>query len=50
MTVNEQELIDTIRNSDNPQQATMIAIDIICQYITRHRGDGVPLDNDEQTN
>ena len=36
MTKNEQELINIIRTSDNPQQATMIAIDIICQYIKQH--------------
>ena len=33
MTKNELELLDIIRSSDNPQQATMTAIDIICQYI-----------------
>ena len=36
MTKNEQELIDIIRTSDNPQKATLIAIDIICQYIRQH--------------
>ena len=36
MTKNELELLNIIRTSDNPQQATMIAIDIICQYIRQH--------------
>ena len=36
MTKNEHELIDLIRTSDNPQQAVMTAIDIICQYIVQH--------------
>lgn len=49
MTNNEQELIDIIRTSNNPQQAVITAIDIICQYITHLRGGGVPLDFSEQT-
>ena len=49
MTKNEQELIDIIRASDNPQQAMITAIDIMCQYITHLNGDGVPLDFDEHT-
>ena len=42
MTKNEQELIDLIRNNDNPQQAVMTAIDIICQYIRQHGSLRVP--------
>ena len=37
MTKNEQELLDIIRTSENPQQAMLTAIDIICQYI-KQRG------------
>ena len=33
MTKNEQELIDIIRTSEDPQKAMMTAIDIICQYL-----------------
>jgi hypothetical protein len=33
MTKNEYELMYLIRTNDNPQQALMTAIDIICQYI-----------------
>ena len=36
MNKNELELLNIIRTSDNPQQATLIAIDIICQYIKQH--------------
>ena len=36
MTKNEQELLDIIRTSDNPQQAMMTTLDIICQYIKQH--------------
>ena len=33
MTRNEYELMYLIRTNDNPQQALMTALDIICQYI-----------------
>ena len=33
MTKNEYELMYLIRTNDNPQQALITAIDIICQYI-----------------
>ena len=33
MTKNEQELINIIRTSEDPQKAVMTAIDIICHYI-----------------
>lgn len=33
MTKNEQELIDIIRNSDEPGLAAVTAIGIICRYI-----------------
>jgi hypothetical protein len=36
MTKNEQELLNIIRSSEDPQQALMTAIDIICQYIKQH--------------
>lgn len=36
MTQNEQELINIIRTSEDPQQAMMTAIDIICQYLMQH--------------
>ena len=48
MTKNEQELINIIRTSENPQQAMVTAIDIITQYI-KNSGGGVPLDFSEQT-
>lgn len=33
MTENEKELIQIIRESDDPAKAFIIALDIICQYI-----------------
>ena len=48
MTKNDQELLDLIRNSDNPQQAMVTAIDIICQYIKQQREAGDNLDFCEQ--
>ena len=36
MTRNEYELMYLIRTNDNPQQAVMTAIDIICHYIKQH--------------
>ena len=36
MTKNEQELIDIIRTSEDPQKAMVTAIDIICRYIEQH--------------
>ena len=33
MTINEKELITLIRESDNPEQALIIAIDIIAKFI-----------------
>ena len=33
MTKNEYELMYLIRTNENPQQAMLTAIDIICQYI-----------------
>ena len=33
MTRNEYELLYLIRTNENPQQALLTAIDIICQYI-----------------
>lgn len=35
MTKNEQELMDMIRNSEDPQQALMTAVDIICCYLAQ---------------
>ena len=49
MTQNEKELLDIIRTYDNPQQAMITAIDIMCQYISKQNGDGVPLDLNKQT-
>lgn len=49
MTKNEQELIEIIRTSGDPQQALLTAIDIICQYISHNHGEGVTLDFSEQT-
>ena len=36
MNKNEKELIDMIRNNEDPKRAMVIAIDIICQYIAQH--------------
>jgi hypothetical protein len=36
MTNYEYELIDLIRNNDDPEQALVTAIDIICQYLKLH--------------
>ena len=36
MTRNEYELLYLIRTNENPEQALMTAIDIICQYIKQH--------------
>jgi len=33
MTKNERDLIELVRNSDSPEQAFIIALDIICQYV-----------------
>lgn len=33
MTENEKELIQMIRESDDPAKAFIIALDIICKYI-----------------
>lgn len=48
MTKNEQELIDIIRSSDNPQAAVITAIDIMCKYIKQCGDKSVPLDFCEQ--
>ena len=37
MTKNEYELMYLIRTNENPQQAMLTAIEIICQYI-KQRG------------
>lgn len=36
MTNNELELLNIIRESDNPEQAIMIAIDVILSYLEQH--------------
>lgn len=36
MTDNERELIDTIRNSKNPEEALKIAVTIILTYSEQH--------------
>lgn len=33
MTHNEMELVKLIRESDDPERAMQVAIEIICQYI-----------------
>lgn len=35
MSKNETELIDMVRENDNPEQAMMIAVDIILEYLRR---------------
>ena len=42
MTRNEYELMYLIRSNDNPQQALLTAIDIICQYIKQHESSREP--------
>ena len=42
MTKNEQELIDVIQSSHDPVKATMIAIDVICQWIERPLSSQLP--------
>ena len=36
MTNNEIELLNVIRESDNPEQAIIIAIDVILSYLKQH--------------
>ena len=36
MTANETELINLIRENDNPEQALVTAVDIILLYLTQH--------------
>lgn len=36
MTENETELIELIRNNENPEQALLIAIDIIIDFLNHH--------------
>ena len=36
MTENERQLIDIIRNNENPEQALITATAIILDYLTRH--------------
>lgn len=36
MTNNELELLNIIRESDNPEHAIMIAIDVILSYLEQH--------------
>jgi hypothetical protein len=43
MTKNEQELLNIIRSSEDPQEAMMTAIEIICHYIKLHGSSQVPL-------
>lgn len=36
MTTNEQELINIIRNSEDPGKAMATAVEIICRYLEQH--------------
>lgn len=36
MTENERQLIDIIRNNENPEQALITATAIILDYLTQH--------------
>lgn len=36
MTNNEKELLDIIRNHDNPEQALQVAIDLIYLFLKQH--------------
>ena len=42
MTTNEIELINLIRENDNPEQALLTAIDIILLSLTQHESCPVP--------
>ena len=35
MTENERELIKLIRENDNPEQAVLVAIEVILEYLTQ---------------
>ena len=41
MTANEIELINLIRENDNPNQALATAVDIILLYLTQHESSEV---------
>ena len=40
MTRNEEELMRMIRENDNPEQAVMIAVDTILEYLRQHGSSG----------
>ena len=42
MTNNEIELLNVIRESDNPEQAILIAIDVILSYLKQHESSEWP--------
>jgi hypothetical protein len=48
MTRNEYELMYLIRTNDNPQQALITAVDIICQYIKLRESSQEPPAADRQ--
>ena len=41
MNENEKELIELIRENDNPKKALTMAVDIILMYLTLHESSGV---------
>ena len=36
MTANEIKLLDLIRNNDNPEQALLVAIEVIVDFLNHH--------------
>lgn len=48
MTQNEKELICLIRESKDPACAIVIAVEVICEFITDQRQQAAPLDESEQ--
>ena len=42
MSENEKELLSIIRENDNPEQAMLVAVEIILGYLKRHESSGSP--------
>lgn len=42
MTENEKELLTIIRESENPEQAMTIAVDIILAFLMQHESSQLP--------
>lgn len=42
MTKNEEELVDIVRENDNPEQALMIVINTIISFLEQHESSQAP--------